>query len=152
MSWNARKDFYSPTIDASMGLIYRLNYLMEAIDRKCLLGDYNGWEITLDRIFSNLLYRNELDVIKDDDGNIIDVKLSDEDNKIRLFLKHKIREAKTLKIKSFATKNIANINRAHETYYNYVMLYDVWVRKLMQKMKLYLKESESNPSKALFGR
>ena len=32
------------------------------------------------------------------------------------------------------------------------MFYDIWLRKFMQQeLKLYLKETESNPSQALFG-
>ena len=50
--------------------------------------------IKLDRIWSNLLYRNPLIWVKDKNENIIDVKFSEEDIDKKNFLDKRILEAK----------------------------------------------------------
>lgn len=139
---------YEPDKDAGWGLIFRLNALWERADRRAESADYNGWEIVLDRIFSNLLYRNQMEIIFDGE-KIIDVKPTDEDIASWQIIKQKIRLAK--KEKTDYIKNKKNIQQCNENIYLAIMTYDWWLRKFMQKHQLYLKEIESNPSKALFG-
>ena len=79
---------FIPEVDTSYGLVYRLNYLWAKVDGEALRGSYNAWEINLDRIFANLLYREEIEV--KEDGKKMIVKFSDTDIKIWKQLKKKI--------------------------------------------------------------
>ncbi len=142
---------YQPDKDAGWGLIFRLNALWEKVDRKVLSGDYDGWELVLDRIFANLLYRNDMDLKLDDDERLINVQPSPEDVREWKIMKFNIKKAKTLKRKMFDERNNQKSMIVNERYYHSLFFYDIWVRKFMQKHQLYLKEIESNPSKALFG-
>ena len=55
-------NFSMPSIDTSLGLIFRLNDLWAKADRRALSGDLDAWELVLDRIFSNLLYSEEMEI------------------------------------------------------------------------------------------
>jgi len=137
-------DYYQPERDASLGLIFRLNALWEKSDRRALSGDLNAWELVLDRIFSNLLYREEVDIEKVFWG-------ADQNVHVWSKIKKNIKLAKVEIIKARRERDVVKLNLAKEKHYNAVMFYDIWLRKYMQYLKLYLKETESNPSKALFG-
>lgn len=146
------KDFYKPEIDGSLGLIYRLNILWSLVDTRALSGNFDKWELLLDRIYVNLLYRQELDIKKTDDGRITDINLSQQDREIHQKIKSKIMDAKLQVKEAIRTKDIRKINEARANHYNAILFYDIYLRKFEQKLGLYLKETESNPSKALFGR
>lgn len=146
-------NFYQPDKDAGWGLIFRLNALWEKADRRALSGNYDGWELVLDRIFANLLYRNEMIItFKDvEEKQVASVELSEQDMGEWMIMKSKIRRTKTeLRLSAKKKNRFYHIN-ANEKYYNSIFLYDIWVRKFMQRHQLYLKEIEHNPSKALFG-
>ena len=75
---------YQPNIDAGIGLIYRLNALWNQVDYAALNGDFERWNFVLDRIYCNLLYRNNLEIVytTDDKGRpkeIQNVALTKED-------------------------------------------------------------------------
>ena len=143
---------YRPERDASLGLIFRLNALWEKADRKALSGDKDGWELVLDRIYSNLLYRKKLDISKDKEGKISDVGLCDEDKTIQEIIKRKIRLAKVKKLSAMRQGNLKGATEANTEHYLAIMLYDQWLRKFMQGLGgMYLRESESNPSNVMFG-
>lgn len=142
---------YQPDKDAGWGLIFRLNDLWVKADQKALTGNFDKWELVLDRIFNNLLYRNPVEVIKNDEGEITDVKISELDLKEWNIMKNKIREAKAKKRLSIIQRKFSLCNKYNEEHYQAIMFYDMWLRKFMQKHQLYLKETESNPSRALFG-
>jgi hypothetical protein len=143
-----------PGIDASLGLIYRLNILWFEADKEAQRGDYDAWNVVLDRIYCNLLYKNEVTSIKDSNGKILNMKLASEDDAEYIYLTSQIFKAKKL----FFAKPNPNLPRdprdkiiARSRWYRAVMLKDVWLRKLMMKLKLYLKETEYTPGSALFG-
>lgn len=145
-------EFYEPERDASLGLIFRLNALWERADRRALSGDLNAWELVLDRIFSNLLYREEIETKENGKEEVVDVELSQKDKQIWEVLKKKIKLAKMEVINSFRKKDVQKIRGGKEKHYQSVMMYDIWLRKFMQQdLRLYLKETEKNPSRALFG-
>jgi len=179
---------FSPDKDAGWGLIYRLNNLWGQVDPKAVSGDYDGWNYVLDRIYCNLLYRNDMIIergykclecgyafktveVKKEcpkciktsvKGSkvvlmeILSIKLSKEDELIYKKLSGDVKDAKNDKIK--AIKNIGKkdykgpgLEEAKENHYWSLMIKDIWLRKFMQELKLYLKEVERDPSKALFG-
>jgi hypothetical protein len=151
---NANKNrSYAPTIDAGWGLIMRLNYLWAAVDRAALEGDTDKWDFLLDRLYCNLLYRNKLNAVYDDwqKEKLKSIELFSEDTLIYKDLKLKIRKAKNDKIEAMRKKDRKAYNVARELLYDTIMLKDIWLRKFMHEQKLYLKESDFNPNRAMFG-
>jgi len=143
---------YNPEVNAGLGLVFRLNALWDKADRRALSGNLDAWELVLDRIFSNLLYREELEVIENSDGVIKEIKLQDKDIAIWNKIKSKIRFAKLQTREAVKGKKITKIHSGRNIHYNAIMFYDIWLRKFMQSLGgLYLKESESNPGRAMFG-
>ncbi len=146
-------DDYTPEADASYGLIYRLNYLWSKVDREALGGHYDQWELVLDTIFRNLLYREDVEAEIDDEGKIGDVTLSDKDAKVWKKIKNNIVQVKISRAKAFKENNKIDFLMSKKRHYESLTLYDIWLRKFMHsELKLYMKESSSNPSMSLFNR
>jgi len=143
-----------PGLDASLGLIYRLNILFFEADKESQRGEFDSWNVVLDRIYCNLLYKNDIQVVKDDKGKILNMKLSTDDEAEYIYLTSQIFKAKKQffevpKVKTALTTKNKII--AKSRWYRALMMKDVWLRKLMMKLKLYLKETEYSPGSALFG-
>jgi hypothetical protein len=143
-----------PGLDASLGLIYRLNILFYECDKEAQRGEFDSWNVVLDRIYCNLLYKNDISIVKDQEGKIISMKLTTDDEAEYIYLTSQIFKAKkqffeTPKVKSKLTSRDKII--AKSRWYRALMMKDVWLRKLMMKLKLYLKETEYSPGSALFG-
>ena len=96
---------YTPEADASYGLIYRLNYLWGRADGVALTGNLDQWELILDRLFSNLLYREDAEI--EVDGKIVKVKFTDKCIKAYEKLKENITIAKRNKIIAIRRKDSA---------------------------------------------
>ena len=143
----------SPQQDTGWGLIFRLNDLWKEVEKLAVAGKYEEWSFRLDRIWCNLVYRDDLVIKYAKDGRtIISIGLSGADTKEKDFLDDKIQAAKselgsTLKSQE---KN-GNVNRAKRKLYESLMLKDVWLRKFMMVLGLYLKEIEHDPSQAIYG-
>ena len=116
---------YQPELSAGLGLIFRLNALWEKSDRAALTGNLDSWELILDRIYSNLLYRDDIEITKDDDGEITDVKLSYKDVNVWKKLKAKIRIACGVWRKS---KTKQEFSRNKIAWYHEIMIYDIYLR------------------------
>ncbi len=141
---------YTPEVDTSYGLIYRLNYLWARADGEALTGNLTQWELILDRIFSNLLYRYEAEVKKI--GKKVSVKFTDKSFSAWKRLKEVITEAKIKKANAVRQKRGSEFMQGKLLHYQSVMNYDIWLRKFMHnELKLYMKEVSDNPSGALFG-
>ena len=149
---------FNPTLDAGLGLIFRLNYLWNKSDRHALAGEMDQWNFTLDRIFSNLSYRGEMDIVYDDpkerDPNkkkIIDIKLNRHDKQIHEKFQEMLKDIKIRRAIVLKRKDRAAWNKTREDEYDLMMKKDIWLRKMMQIQKLYIKESEFDASKAMWG-
>lgn len=138
-------------VDAGYGLIFRLNFLWWNADKKALDGDFDSWNYTLDRIYCNLTYRYPIEVLEDDNGNIVTVKLPEKDEKIYKKITEEITKIKIAKNIAIKKKDRAEYNALHQKHYDALQLKDIWLRKYMQELGLYLKEYEKNPANALFG-
>jgi hypothetical protein len=143
--------------DTGWGVIFRLNTLFAEVEDLSFAGKYDEWNIKLDRIWSNLLYRNPLVWVKDKNENIIDVKFSEEDIDKKNFLDKRILEAK--KEMSDAKRNGGEnyertknwiIGKRH--LYKSLLIKEIWIRKFMNELGLYLKEIEYNPAGAMWNK
>jgi len=138
---------FTPERDASLGLVFRLNFLWAQTDYAALAGDYDKWNNLLDCLYRNLLYREEIK-IKEENSKIIQVELSNKDTKIYSFVSKQIHIAK----RNF---NIAKTRKekslARSRWYHAIQKKDIWLRKLMFILKLYLKENIRTPGSSLFG-
>jgi len=149
MAWNQESKTSTPERDASLGLIFRLNDLWAQADRVAIAAEYGKWGTVLDRIYCNLLYSEDPIIIMDEQTNKIkNVKLGDKDTKVYQFLSRKIFfwKVKEKKAKTSLTKTIA-MNHMYQA----MQLKDIWLRKLMKRLGLYLKEVEHRPGTAFFG-
>lgn len=142
---------FSGSLDAGMGLIYRLNELWQTADKSSLEGDIDKWNFILDRIFSNLCYRNQVDVIINEKEEIVGVSLTSKDESIYNYFTNEIKRLKLAKMEAARTKKRRAYMEAKENLYKTVMLKDIWLKKFMHELGLYLKEVEKNPSTAMFG-
>jgi len=136
----------------SMGLVFRNNNLLMEADRKAQQGDYDGWNLCLDRIHCNMSYRENMEIIKDEDGNIIDMNITEEANKIYIFFEKKIVQAKLEYYKALNNPKIPRTQKyvLKSRWYHAIRKKDLWLRKHMQSLGLYLKEVEKIPGSVLF--
>ena len=139
-------------LDASLGLIYRLNILWRNVDVHSTKGEYDDWNNELDAIFRNLLFEKDMLVGRDKDGNVISINFNEEDHLVyrylskRIFIwKNRYNQARQDK------KNKLNVPLIRSKWYESLMLKDIWLRKLMQREKLYLNRKKAAPGTALFG-
>ena len=151
-----KKQTYQPTIDAGIGLIYRLNYLWNQADQAALTGDLEKWNFILDTIYRNLLYRNKMEIefIVDAKGKPQQIKtvgLMKEDLLIFDHYKKIIRNVKQKRLEARKKRDIYLFNWSEEKLYEVLGHKDVWLRKFMQENGLYLKEIEFDPSRAMWG-
>ena len=144
----------TPSIDTGWGLIFRLNRLWSEVENFAPKGKYAEWNFKLDRIWCNLVYRNNMDINKKGE-KIVSIKLAKEDIEEKDYLDEQIAIARMeiIKIKKTdADAKEREIIKAKRKYYNAIMLKDIWLRKFMHiKLKLYLKEVEYDPAKAIYG-
>jgi len=139
--------------DATLGLIFRLNGLWAEVDIPAKTGDYDQWNNVLDRIYCNLLYRDNLKVIKDENKNIIEIKLSEDDENEYKFLSSKVNKYKWLS-KTVMGKTIKGTPKrkiARSKWFDAVRLKDIWLRKFMNGLNLYIKETKKRPGDSMFG-
>jgi hypothetical protein len=137
---------YTPERDASLGLVFRLNNLWAQADYYALEGNYDKWNSVLDRIYCNLLYREDMEIKTSKDGELT-VDLPKKDTKIYVILSKAIQKEKYFWFK---------VNKSKKSYYrsrwyHSIQKKDIWLRKEMQKLKLYLKENKKTPGSSLFG-
>lgn len=144
---------YSPAMDAGWGLIYRLNFLWAKADTLSLGTEFDKWELVLDTIYRNLCYREELEIEFEDEEQtkIKKVSLSHVDKSVWNKIKNTIAIIKTKKITAMKQKDFNKISLYSSLHYKQIALYDIFLRKLMHGMGLYMKEADSNPSMSLFG-
>lgn len=150
------KNEISPDKDTGWGLIYRLNDLLNEIENLVIQGKYDKWNFKLDRIWVNLCYRESTDILKED-GDIKEIKLKDTDIKEKEFLDRLIISAR--RWKNYYEKKLNNHPDLRPKYnywknqiYSKLLLKDIWIRKLMHKNNLYIKEIKHNPAGAMWGK
>ena len=93
-------------------------------------------------------YKDDYEPIRNADGKIIGVNMDSQEKEIFDFLSERVIAAKKKAINSKSKNELA---RARGEWYEALLKKDRWLRKFMQKLKLYLKEVEHSPGTALFG-
>lgn len=147
--------WYQPRQDTGWGLIFRLNGILAKLEQDVESGDLEKWNLHLDRIYSNISYKKPEEKIYDDKGNVVDIKFDSEDVEIITMFNTQIAKKK----KEIALANIElednekkiKIKQLRDKLYQILFKKDVWIRKKMFVMNLYLKEVEHDPRKAIYG-
>lgn len=142
----------TPKYDSTLGLIFRLNNLWAKVDIPAEEGNYPEWNNVLDRIYNNLAYRSKTEVVKDEDGEIIRMEIKDNDNDEFNFLSKQVNlcRQRYLKAKG-STQGILNKSIARSRWYKALNTKDIWLRRFMQKLNLYIKETTKTPGSAMWG-
>ena len=137
--------------DTGWGLIFRLNDIMRKVELATENGDLDKWNLLIDRIYANILYKNPMDVLKDKKDEPTSITFSPDDikefshfNKLIAMLRKQMREAKE-------NENINQLKPLHDKLYSTIFKKDIWIRKKMFKLNLYLREVDNNPMKAIYG-
>ena len=143
----------TPKYDSTLGLIFRLNALWAEVDIPAKAGNYDAWNNVLDRIYCNLTYRNKLEIKKDSDGNILSMKLVEDDVKEYEYLGAQISKYRGLSKTVTGKNKKGTLNKviAKNLWYKSLMLKDMWLRKFMNELKLYIKEIKRTPGSVIFG-
>ena len=144
----------TPKYDSTLGLIFRLNALWAEADMHAKNGDYDQWNNILDRLYCNLSYREEITIEKDGGGNIINIKLLEKDKKVYNYLSLKISKFKSIskRIKGVTKKGTPKRKIAKSLWFKSLMLKDIWLRKYMNTLNLYIKETTRTPGSVMFGK
>ena len=147
------KNSYSktPTIDGGLGLIIRLNVLFNKADRSALAGDFDEWDNILDRIFCNLCYRQPMEISINENNQVTKLALNEEDEIVHKEFLKRIRAVKRMRMTAVMKKDRKALEEAKQAQYNLLMMKDIWLRKTMSNLGLYLKEMDFNPATAMFG-
>ena len=141
----------TPQIDGGLGLVIRLNILFNRADRASLAGDFDEWNHVLDRVFVNLCYRQPLDCEINEQGKITKLRLDEDGNKIYEEFARQIRDIKRDILNALKAKNILSLQMDKQKYYDTLVLKDIWLRKYMNELGLYLKETSFDVTSAMFG-
>jgi len=151
------KSNQTPSQDTGWGLIFRLNDLFREVEDFSPKGKYDEWNFKLDRIWANLSYRNDFNIVIGKNGKIAEIKLCEEDIQEKEYFDMLISNAK--KDMKLAKKDseggmvsVKEYSIAKSKLYKALLIKDIWVRKLMHKNKLYIKEISSNPAGAMWNR
>lgn len=150
----------TPQQDTGWGVIYRLNDLFKEVETFAINGKYDDWNFRLDRIWSNLCYRHKFKVNKDEKtSEITSIEFDEESYNIKcyfdkLIVEQKIIMSKARKLdatKDSTTDTRKEIIRAKNELYKRILMKEIWLRKYMQELGLYLKETKYNPAGAMWG-
>jgi len=154
-----KKSNVVPQQDTGWGVIYRLNDLFKEVEILAPSGKYDQWNFKLDRIWNNLLYRNKLKIEKDDNEKIISIEFDEDAFEIKKYFDNKIaghkKEMRILRKESQDEEKIKKNKdyiQAKNKLYHTITMKDVWLRKFMSELGLYLKEIEYNPAGAMWGK
>lgn len=142
----------TPKHDSTLGLIFRLNALWAEVSTPAKNGDYDGWNNVLDRIYCDLSYRGDMKIEKDDEGNIKSVEIDDDYEKVYRFLNSEIAKYRKLALTSKGEINGVPKKRIYRgLWFKAVRKKDIWLRKHMNFLQLYIKETKSSPGSSMFG-
>ncbi len=139
---------FVPTRDSSIALIYRLNNLWIRADNYAIDGKYDKWDWILDTIYRNLQYRNPMVKVINKETGEVSYRIPQKDFKVYTYYAKYI--SQTIKSHKEARKK-SEKNKTYSNWYQALFEKDMWLRKMMMTLGLYLKETEKRPGTAVFG-
>ncbi len=140
-----------PDRDASLGLIFRLNNLWSSVDMVSVAGSYLKWNNLLDAIYRNLFFDGKIVTDVDEEtGRITKIDFNESDIDLRSYRHFSLQISKARKSFSHARSRRDKV-RARSVWYHAIQKKDIWLRNYMQKLKLYLKQTEKRPGTAVYG-
>jgi len=169
----------TPIVDTSIGIVMRLNSYWIQADQFCSESEFRAWNNILDIIFRTLNYEDQVEQIRDEKTDeFIEVKFRDKEkennnyfstkiNSANLFYNKAIKEYKGFRDDDYP-ENLSFEDRERGIRNKKVFLKtqvikgkrllrealeqkDMWLRKYMHRLGLYLKTYDSQTSNALFG-
>ena len=139
---------HRPSLDAGLGLIFRLNDLWKNADENSINGDYEGWGNVLEAIWRNLSYKEPM--VFETKGEKIKIVLSKKDLKGWEVLCKNVNIAKR-NWEIAIRKNPRKARYYWSRRYHRLQLKDLFLRKKMFELNLYLKVTERNVTGSTFG-
>jgi hypothetical protein len=92
MVWNNNK---ASIQDTGWGLIFRLNLIMGKIENDLERGDLEKWNLHIDRIYANIMYKDQGEYVFNEKGKILDITFSKADVEMFQRFAEKIKTIKT---------------------------------------------------------
>lgn len=150
----SRGSLWAPKQDTGWGLIFRLNDILSKIERDTESGDLNKWDLHLNRIYANIIYKNPMEVVKDKNGNdsiIFSKEDIDEVSIINSQIESKKKEISLIAKFSDSLEDQQKLSSLKNEFYNLLFKKDILMRKKMFRLNLYLQQVEHDPSRAIYG-
>jgi uncharacterized protein len=130
-----------------------LNDLLSKIERDAENGDLNKWDLHLNRIYSNIIFKNKAEVVKDKQGKIIEINFCKDDMEEFSFFNNKIENLKSQMNQISDADNFDDKKKLklRNELWSIINKKDTWIKKKMSDKGLYLQQIEHDPSRAIFG-
>jgi len=145
-------EFITPEKDAGLGLIYRLNGLNNMADHHAIAGHYDDWNIVLDRIYVSLNFRGDIDLDKKEE---VTAGKKEFDYNLNLFYNKHSQEISKWKRRFFLVqhnnKNDSRLQQIKSNWYLSLQRKDIFLKRAMNGLKLYIRITEGSPGSATFG-
>ena len=137
------------SVDSGYGLVFRMNRLWEQVDSSFISGNLEKANFVLDRIYCNLLYRE--DYKYDFDGKVVKFAVTDKEKNVKKMFDARMKKLKNKSLNAMRLGNKMEAKRARAQLYHILTLKDIWLRKFHYNLGLYLKESKRSPGSAIMG-
>lgn len=138
-------------LDTGISLIFRISDILKKIEFDCERGDLESWDRHIGRIFNNVMFKAPGEVVKNEQGEIIDFHLTKEDMEIFGMFNRNIFSIRKAMIEARRDGDREELQLLNLKYHSTINKKDLWIRKLLFKLDLYLQRAEHDPSKAIYG-
>jgi hypothetical protein len=138
-------------LDTGIGLIFRLAELLRDVEQYIKVGDVDNWDVALNRIFNNCMYRAKPELVRNAENKIIAINFNDEDLEIFSFFNSNIKNIKQKMNIAKQREDLLTLQRERNNLITEMNNKDIWIRIKMFRMELYLREYQFDPKRAVFG-
>lgn len=146
---------FQPRQDTGWGLIYRLNLLFGKVETDRENCDLDSWNKHIDAIHSNASDQRKMEVVKNESGEVTELKFQKEDTEVLVWFAKQIKEIKDGVAKTKEDKDEEDdekkkkLAKLDDAYYNVLVQKDMWIRKYLGD--LYRKVVIHDPRSAIYG-
>lgn len=141
----------APSVDSSLGLVLRLNNLWAMADAKHLAGELLEWNSYLNVIYDNLSYDADVKVVKDNNGNIVNLKFVADHEAIFLMYARRLDEARKQYYLAMRRRSKADLIKTQNKIYACLVDKSRWLRTFEHKLGLYLREVPVSEGGSIWG-